>query len=100
MQPTRQQKGEAFRDLGEEPAAAVVLRDDQVLLTQRTDNGHWSLPAGIVEPGDGVEPARVRLRGGLVEERVRPRAAVVAVWRILRSIPRTRKPRVADVKPP
>jgi ADP-ribose pyrophosphatase YjhB (NUDIX family) len=45
--------------------SAVVLRDDQVLLTQRTDNGRWSLPAGIVEPGE--QPGSAMLRE-LVEE--------------------------------
>ena len=38
--------------------SAVLVRDDlepgrqHILLTQRTDNGLWSLPAGIVEPGE------------------------------------------------
>ena len=45
--------------------SAVVLRDDQVLLTQRTDNGRWSLPAGIVEPGE--QPGSAMLRE-LLEE--------------------------------
>lgn len=45
--------------------SAVVLRGDQVLLTQRTDNGRWALPAGIVEPGE--QPGSAMLRE-LVEE--------------------------------
>ena len=36
--------------------SGVVLRGDpgheQVLLVQRSDNGRWSVPAGIVEPGE------------------------------------------------
>jgi 8-oxo-dGTP diphosphatase len=36
--------------------SGVVLRGDpghrQVLLGQRSDNGRWSVPAGIVEPGE------------------------------------------------
>lgn len=40
---------------------AVVLDDqDQVLLVQRADNGRWSLPAGILEPGE--QPAVALLR--------------------------------------
>ena len=54
--------------------SAVVLRDDleppgwQVLLTQRTDNGRWSLPAGIVEPGE--QPGSAMLRELVEETRV------------------------------
>lgn len=40
---------------------AVVLDDnEQVLLVRRADNGRWSLPAGILEPGE--EPAVAILR--------------------------------------
>ncbi|MFF1816623.1 NUDIX domain-containing protein [Kribbella sp. NPDC058245] len=40
---------------------AVVLDDhDQVLLVQRTDSGQWSLPAGILEPGEQPAVALVR----------------------------------------
>ncbi|MFK4089689.1 NUDIX hydrolase [Kribbella sp. NPDC020789] len=40
---------------------AVVLDDhDQVLLVQRADSGHWSLVAGILEPGE--QPAVALLR--------------------------------------
>jgi 8-oxo-dGTP pyrophosphatase MutT (NUDIX family) len=35
------------------PGAMVVLQDDEgrVLVTRRTDNGHWCLPAGAAEVG-------------------------------------------------
>ena len=40
---------------------AVVLDDqDQILLVQRADNGRWSLPAGILEPGEQPALALVR----------------------------------------
>ena len=49
--------------------SAVVLRhDEHVLLTRRTDNGHWSLPAGIVEPGE--QPGTAMLRELVEETRV------------------------------
>ncbi len=41
---------------------AVVLRanDAEVLLVRRADNGRWTLPAGILEPGE--EPADTAVR--------------------------------------
>ena len=41
---------------------AVVLRDDdrEVLLVRRADNGSWTLPAGIIDPGE--EPAETAVR--------------------------------------
>ena len=49
--------------------SAVVLRNDQhVLLTQRSDTGRWSLPAGIVEPGE--QPGTAMLRELVEETRV------------------------------
>jgi ADP-ribose pyrophosphatase YjhB (NUDIX family) len=39
---------------------AVVLRDDQVLLVRRADNGRWSPVTGIVDPGE--HPARAAVR--------------------------------------
>jgi ADP-ribose pyrophosphatase YjhB (NUDIX family) len=46
--------------------SAVLVREDlepgrqHLLLTKRTDNGRWSLPAGIVEPGE--QPAEAIIR--------------------------------------
>lgn len=46
--------------------SAVVLHPDEggdqrrLLLVRRTDTGHWSLPAGIVEPGE--QPADTLVR--------------------------------------
>jgi 8-oxo-dGTP pyrophosphatase MutT (NUDIX family) len=40
---------------------AVVLDDtEQILLVRRADNGRWSLPAGILEPGEQPAIAIVR----------------------------------------
>ncbi|WP_372696927.1 NUDIX domain-containing protein [Arthrobacter sp. JSM 101049] len=40
---------------------AVVHRDDgALLLVKRADNGRWTLPAGIIEPGE--EPAATAVR--------------------------------------
>ena len=46
--------------------SAVLVREDlepgrqHLLLTKRTDNGRWSLPAGIVEPGEQPAASIVR----------------------------------------
>jgi ADP-ribose pyrophosphatase YjhB (NUDIX family) len=44
--------------------SGVVLRGEpgheQVLLGQRSDNGRWSVPAGIVEPGEQPADSLVR----------------------------------------
>ncbi len=44
------------------PGAGAVVRDDQgrILLLKRSDNGQWSLPAGMIEPGE--QPAEAILR--------------------------------------
>src|SRR4029453_18535913 len=34
---------------------AIILRDDEVLLTERADNGEWAPVTGILDPGE--EPA-------------------------------------------
>jgi 8-oxo-dGTP diphosphatase len=54
---------------------AVVVRDDpscdsrrQVLLTRRSDNGLWALPAGILEPDE--QPGAAMLRELAEETRV------------------------------
>jgi len=39
---------------------AVVLRDDEVLLVRRADNGHWTPVTGIIDPGE--EPAVAAMR--------------------------------------
>ncbi|MBK7721915.1 MAG: NUDIX domain-containing protein [Austwickia sp.] len=41
-------------------ATAVVLRDRDVLLIQRADNGQWSPVTGIVDPGEHPAAAAVR----------------------------------------
>lgn len=43
--------------------SAVVRRPEnvnQILLTKRTDNAHWGLPGGYVEPGESVVVATRR----------------------------------------
>lgn len=63
--------------------SAVVLRGrapaQQLLLVRRTDNGRWSLPAGIVEPGE--QPAACLVREVLEETRVEVRADRLALLR-------------------
>ncbi len=39
---------------------AVVIHEGKVLLVRRADNGRWTLPAGILEPGE--EPAIAAVR--------------------------------------
>ena len=40
--------------------SALVWRDGRLLLVKRSDNGHWGLPGGFVEPGESVAEAAVR----------------------------------------
>lgn len=43
--------------------SAVVRRvrgGEEILLMQRSDNGHWGLPGGHVEPGESVAEAALR----------------------------------------
>ena len=53
------------------PGVTAVVRDDagRVLLARRSDNGHWSLPAGIIDPGE--QPADAVLREVYEETGVR-----------------------------
>lgn len=39
---------------------AVVLKDDQLLLVQRADNGAWTPVTGIIDPGEQPADAGVR----------------------------------------
>lgn len=58
----------ALRFNPQRPLLAVsigVFRAGQVLLVQRADYGHWSLPGGLVEAGEHLEKAALR---ELIEE--------------------------------
>ena len=63
--------------------SAVVVRGwapaQELLLVRRSDNGRWSLPAGIVEPGE--QPARCIVREVLEETRVEVRVDRLALLR-------------------
>jgi 8-oxo-dGTP pyrophosphatase MutT (NUDIX family) len=68
------------RELWLPAVTAVVVRDGQVLLTRRVDNGEWAPVTGILDPGE--EPAVGAVREALeetgVEVRVERLAAVSA----------------------
>ena len=53
------------------PGASAVVRDGdgRILLLRRADNGRWSLPAGMVDPGE--QPAEAALREVAEETGVR-----------------------------
>jgi len=44
------------------PGASAVVRDDRgrVLVARRGDNGRWSIPAGMIDPGEQPAAAAVR----------------------------------------
>jgi len=41
-------------------AAAFVLRNGAVLLTQRSDNGNWTMPGGAQDPGESLTATAIR----------------------------------------
>jgi 8-oxo-dGTP pyrophosphatase MutT (NUDIX family) len=54
-------------------AGVLLLRDGQVLLQRRKDNGLWGFPGGSLEPGESLEEAAIREtyeETGLVIERL------------------------------
>ncbi|TDB77503.1 NUDIX domain-containing protein [Micromonospora sp. KC721] len=60
------------------PGVSAVVRDEtgRVLLARRGDNGRWSVPAGIVDPGE--QPADAVVREVLEETGVRVRVERLA----------------------
>src|SRR4051812_39786059 len=44
------------------PGVTAVVFDDigRVLLTERSDNGHWALVAGVMDPGEQLAETAVR----------------------------------------
>ena len=57
---------------------AVVLRDRQVLLVRRSDNGEWTPVTGIVDPGE--QPAAAAVREVLEEANVVASADLVTTF--------------------
>lgn len=54
----------------------MVIHDESVLLVRRADNGRWTLPAGIMEPGE--EPAATAVREVFEETAVMVSARALA----------------------
>lgn len=55
---------------------AVVLRDDEVLLVRRSDNGAWTPVTGIIDPGE--HPAVAAARETLEEANIVATASALA----------------------
>ncbi len=52
-------------------AGGIVFKNGQVLVTQHSQNKHWSFPKGLIDPGQTIEEAavrEVREEGGVVAE--------------------------------
>jgi len=60
------------------PGVSAIVRDDtgRILLARRSDNGRWSLPAGVIDPGE--QPADAVLREVFEETGVRAEIEGVA----------------------
>lgn len=41
-------------------SGVLLVRDNQVLLQRRKDNGLWGIPGGSLEPGESFEEAAIR----------------------------------------
>ena len=57
-------------------AAAFVLHDGAVLLTERSDNGNWSMPGGAQDPGESLTATAIRETAEETGVTVRPTGVV------------------------
>jgi ADP-ribose pyrophosphatase YjhB (NUDIX family) len=83
---------ELRRSIGHAPlwlpgATAVTIRDRDVLLVKRSDNGAWTAVTGIVEPGEN--PADCAVREVLEETGVRARPVRLAWVQVGRPVVHT-----------
>lgn len=80
---------ELRRHIGHAPlwlpgATAVVIRDQQILLVQRSDNQAWTAVTGVVEPGEN--PADCAVREALEETGIHAIARRLALVQVSRPI--------------
>lgn len=58
----QQMRAKIGHDLLFQPAVSAIIFNDagHVLLQRRSDNGQWSIPGGMIEPGEDVADAVIR----------------------------------------
>ncbi|MET0306583.1 MAG: NUDIX domain-containing protein [Solirubrobacterales bacterium] len=65
---------------------AVQQDDQRVLLTKRTDDGTWCLPAGSAEPGGSFARTRPRAASRLSALGLIPGALIFVQWRLPKAL--------------